>query len=53
MPKSVATGLSKLPKFGVWAKLCMEQESVLFLWDEKVVLEEMGRKIQSLKGAAK
>jgi len=52
MPKSVVEGFEKLPKFSAWAKAATSQESVMYIWDEKKVLERTGTRIEKMKAAA-
>lgn len=48
-PKSFKAGVQKLPNTGKWAEAVLKQESVLYIWDEKAVVENTGKRIAKMK----
>jgi glutathione S-transferase len=53
LPKSLAEGFDKLPKFSKWAKATISQESVTYIWDEKKVVAKTKLRIAKMKEQAK
>ena len=53
LPKSLIDEFEKLPNFSKWAAQVMKHESVTYVWDEKVVIPAMKKKVQSMKSQAK
>ncbi|KAL1306295.1 hypothetical protein AAFC00_004380 [Neodothiora populina] len=49
LPKSVKEGIQKLPNTGKWAEKVLAQESVLYIWNEKNVVERTGMRIAKMK----
>jgi len=53
MPKSFKEGMQKLPNFSKWADAIHKQESVMYVFDEKSIVERTTRRIAKMKEQAK
>jgi glutathione S-transferase len=53
LPRSLLDEFEKLPNFSKWSAQVMKHESVTYVWDEKVSIPAMQKKIQSLKTQSK
>lgn len=49
LPKSLKEGIQKLPNMGKWAEHVLKQESLLYIWDEKKVVDRTGTRIAKMK----
>lgn len=49
MPKALRAELEALPNFSKWAKTVLQQESVLYVWNEATLINGMKRKIKEMK----
>jgi len=53
LPKSLITGFEGLPNFSRWAAEVQKHESVTYIWDEELQVENLRKRIAKIKAETK